>query len=436
MRFCRTRSSARSSTTACSRFAAACALLLGMGLSAPARAAPFIDEVTGTRRVCATGPDAAIARAERLAGEAAVVSASVLPNPEASIQHQRALIGPEERETIVGLSVPLGIGGRRFLLQDAAAARREQAEASARATLFESALAFREAYAAAVLDDARASALAEQQRTLDALAVTIGQLAQRGESAGYAVKRHETQARVHRRLLESMKARAAASRAVLEAWLGEEVTLAQTSLSDLAGGPRAQGAPSATHPRVESLEAAARASGIEVRAAHRSWVPDVTLFAGYRTITGGSEQPAHGFSASLTVPLTMFDHGQGEAAQAEASRARAQATAEALRRENTARLKASTRSLAVLEASLADLDRAVAEAASLETSATKLYAAGEATIAEVLDAFRAAEEARLARIDLAEEIVRARLAQMRAAGTQFDAALDQACGGAAKGAKQ
>ncbi len=173
-----------------------------------------------------------------------------------------------------------------------------------------------------------------------------------------------------------------------------------------------------------------------MRAAHRSWLPDVTVFAGYRTITGGTEPPAHGFSAIVTITLTMFDHGQGEAAQAEASRARALASAEALRRENAARLKASTRSLEVLEASVADLDRAVAEAASLGASAVKLYAAGEATLTEVLDAFRAAEEARLARIDLAEEIVRARLARMRAAGTQFDAALDQACGGPAKGAKE
>ena len=436
MRFPRSGRVTRSSTTVCSRFAAACAVLLTMGVSARARAEAPLDEATATRKVCTAGPAAEIARAERLAGEAAVVAAGVLPNPEASVQHQRALVGPAERETILGLSVPLGIGGRRFLLQDAAAARRDEAQATARATLFETALAFREAYAAAVLDEARASALAEQQSALETLAVTLGQLAQRGESAGYALKRQEMQASVHRRLLASMKARAAASRAVLAAWLGEEATLPPRALLDLAGGTRGKEAPVATHPRVEGFEAAARASGIEARAAHRTWIPDITLFAGYRTITGGTEQPAHGFSASLTIPLTMFDHGQGEAARAEASRACALASAEALRRENAARLKASTRSLEVLEASVADLDRAASEAASLSAGAVKLYAAGEATLTDVLDAFRAAEEARLARIDLAEEIVRARLARMRAAGTQFDAALDQACGGPAKGAKE
>lgn len=85
--------------------------------------------------------------------------------------------------------------------------------------------------------------------------------------------------------------------------------------------------------------------------------------------------------------------------------------------------------------SVADLDRAVAEAASLQTMSVTLYTAGEATLTELLDAYGAAEQARLARIELAEEIARARLARMRAAGTLFQPALDQACGAAAGGAR-
>ncbi len=424
------------STTVRSRFVAASAVLFTLGVSASSRATPAVDEVTGVHTVCTASPAVAAARAERLAGEAAVISASVLPNPQASIQHQRALSGSVEHETIIGASVPFGIGGRRFLLQDAASARREQAQAAGRFTLFDAAIAFREAYIAAVLDEARVAALEEQQRALDTLAVTIEGLAKRGESTAYSQKRHAAQANGHRRLLTSMKARAAASRINLEAWLGEEVTLPPISLSDLAGGKRENAATTATHPQIASYEAAARASAIEARAANRSWIPDVTVFAGYRTITGVSEQPAQGISMSVTIPLTMFDHGQGEAALAEANRARAQAAADSLRREQTVRLKAATNTLALLEASIADVDQAATDAASLGSSAVKLYAAGEATIAEVLDAFRAAEEAQLAGIELAEEITRARLARMKAAGTQFDKALDQACSGSVKGAVQ
>ena len=61
--------------------------------------------------------------------------------------------------------------------------------------------------------------------------------------------------------------------------------------------------------------------------------------------------------------------------------------------------------------------------------AMRLYGADEATITEVLDAYRAIEQAQLARLDSAEEIVAARLALMQAAGTQFDAELDRHCGG-------
>ena len=60
--------------------------------------------------------------------------------------------------------------------------------------------------------------------------------------------------------------------------------------------------------------------------------------------------------------------------------------------------------------------------------AVRLYAAGEASIAELLDGYRIAEQAQLARIEALGTVLNARLALMRASGTQFDAALDEACG--------
>jgi outer membrane protein TolC len=190
-----------------------------MAAGSSSLAAPPLDEVAATRRVCAEGPAAAAARAERLRGEAAVTAAGVLPNPSLSVQHQRTLSGPGESETVVGLSVPLGLGGQRFVLQDAA------------------------------------------------------------------------------------------------------------------------------------------------------------------------------------------------------------------------RAKATAARLGILEAGVAEIERAVVEAAALESQAGRLYAAGEASIAELLDALRAAEEAQLARIDLREEIALTRLAWMRATGTMLDATLDHACGDAAGGTR-
>jgi outer membrane protein, heavy metal efflux system len=438
MRFCHPVRDARRSTTTCSKLVAGCAIALSILVSSRARAAPPLDEIAGMRRVCIEGPAAVVARAERLRGEAAVTAAGVLPNPSLSIQHQRVLSGPSEQETVVGLSAPLGTSGRRFLLQAAARARREQALSDAHATRFDAALAFREAYVAAALDEARLAVLIRQQTSLDAMATTLERLSRGGESAAYDLLRQRTQARLHGRLLASMRARTAASRALLEVWTSEAVTLPPIDLVKLAGGPLAQGARvvAAQSPRIRSLEAAALARGLEAKAARRRWAPDVEVFAGYRVLSGAAQETGHGLSLGLTVPLTFFDHGQGEAAQADAERAVAEATAESLKREDAARAKAASARLDILEASVAELDLAVTEAAKLESQAGKLYAAGEASIVELLDASRAAEEAQLARVDLAEEIALARLAWMRAMGTLLDETLDSACGGAAGDEKQ
>src|SRR4051794_38138135 len=92
-----------------------------------APAADALEELALTRRVCQSAPGAAVARAEQARGDAAVAAAHVLPNPTLSAERQQRLTGSTELETILGISVPVGIGGRRFLLQDAAEARRDKA---------------------------------------------------------------------------------------------------------------------------------------------------------------------------------------------------------------------------------------------------------------------------------------------------------------------
>lgn len=359
-----------------------------------------------------------------------MTAAGVLPNPSLSLAHDRTLSGPGEHETVVGVSVPLGLSGRRFVLQEAARARREQALAGAQATVFEAALAFREAYVAAAVDQRRVQVLTEQQADLDALSTVIQGLAKGGEAAGYDLLRQQTQARLHRGLLDLAKARALASRSLLEVWTGLEVVLPPVELAALAGGSRRPNAAAGAvePPRVRSLEAESRASAIEARAARRRWAPDVDVFAGYRALTAGSET-GHGISLGLTVPLTLFDHGQGDAARADAEEQIARAEADRLRQQFKAQHKSARLRLEMLEASLAGAETASADANAIQAKARQLYAAGEATITELLETFRTAEAARLAQLELAEEIAVARLSLMRAAGTMFDGTLDKACGG-------
>jgi outer membrane protein TolC len=144
-------------------------------------------------------------------------------------------------------------------------------------------------------------------------------------------------------------------------------------------------------------------------------------------VVEGDAALARGLSLSLTIPLTFFDHGQGEAAQAEAEALSLEASADGLSRQQRAEASAARARLQELSSGVADLGQARNDARELLTQAQRLYAAGEASITEMLEAFRAAEEAQLAELDRAFEIALARLSVMRATGTMFDATLDRAC---------
>jgi outer membrane protein TolC len=417
----------------CARLAGALVVLFIGVLSPQSRATPALGEVEATRRVCATGSSVAIARAQRLRGRAEVTAADVLPNPSLVAEHQRSFSGPAESETIVGVSLLLGVGGRRFLMQDAAEERQRQGDAGARVTLFESAIAFREAYARAAVEQARFILLSERQTLLDDLSKTIQMLLRGGEAAGYDLGRQKAQAAMHRSVVTSTKARASAARVALEAWTGGSFSVSvdthQLVTADLPS--RRPALPPTA--RVAELEADARASANEARAAGRKWVPDLEVFAGYRRLRTELET-GHGISLGLTVPVTFFDHGQGDAARADAAHDLALASAAKVRREQDAELGAAAILLQGLKEALASAESAAKQAADVEAEARQLYAAGEASITELLEAFRSTEEAELARLAMVEEIARTRLRAMRASGSLFDAKLDSACGGGRRSA--
>lgn len=415
-------------STQLSVFAVTC--LLGTRASAT----PLPDEISATRQVCARGPDHALLRAHRQRGEAEAKAAAVLPNPSLVVEHDRSVTGPIERETVIGVAVPIGLGGRRSLFQEVASARKTEANADAQVALFESALAFREAYVSAVIDRARLEVLIDHQKLLDGLSSVIKGLVKGGEAAGYDVLRQRTQARTHRRMLEAARGRAAESQAALAEWTGADVTLPATPVWALAAGAAGPG-PSTTpntSPRVRSLESASRAFNLEARAARRRWVPELELFAGYRALELGAEV-GHGLSFGVTLPITFFDHGQGDAARADAQGELARASADRLRRHLDAQITAARRRIEQLTVGVADSTMAEADAAALQRESMRLYTAGEATITELLEAFDAAEQARLRQLELAEELARSRLALMRAAGSMFDAKLDHDCGANGRG---
>jgi len=414
-------------TTSCSRAAlrAATALLLLAPGARGQAALSAASEVELTLRICRSGPAVSTARAERALGAAEVRAIEPLQNPSLLLTHQQTLSGPTDRETVVGAELPFSISGRRGLLRSAARAKQRASDARARADLFEMALDFREAFAFAVVEHERSVVMAQHQQALEELARVLEQLTSRGEAAQYDVGRHRAEGRLHARALASTRVRAEAARRRLALWLDGPID-----------GPLNIGALAPTrvvpqqvsqHPEIRVLHETSLAAGLESDAAGRRWVPDPQIFAGYRQVASEAGT-GHGLSLGLEVPLTFFEHGQGAATRARAEQQLADARAVRLERQFSQELSAAAATLGPLEAALKQAELSVTDTEQLKQNARALYSAGEASITELLDAYRTGESAALDRLQALEELLAARLAVMRAAGKQFDPQLDASCG--------
>jgi cobalt-zinc-cadmium efflux system outer membrane protein len=420
-------SSARTTTRCSNRVLVATlsSAVLLLSPRAPAQTVKRPPELELTLRVCRSGPSRATARAERGVGQAEVGAIEPAQNPSLVLEHQQTLQGFNERETIVGAEIPVALSGRRGVLRDAARARQKVSNARADADTLETALDFREAYSEAAIEQSRVLVLREQQKALESLTSVLEQLAARGESATYDVRRHKAEFRLHARTLASAEVRATAAAQRLAIWLDQPVD-AGSLVADADAGASTARAEKSQHPDVAVLRSTAQAAELEAEAARRRWVPEPEVFAGYRQI-GAGDQTGHGVSLGLSIPLP-FERGRGAASKARAERVLAEARAERLQRQHDAVLRVAVTRVRMLETLLREAEQTVKDAAELIDGARRLYGAGEASIAEVLDAYRTGEKAALDRLAALEELLTARLAVMRASGKQFDRELDAACG--------
>lgn len=417
----------RSTCTRCLRACGALGVALAVCQPAFAEEPQRGSVRDGVLQVCSQGPDRARAAALLEQGRAIRVAAQVSDNPALIAQHGSMLEGPQDRETVVGLQLPVVVSGRRGLLREAAAARIRQAGFQSTDVLLRAALDVRELHARAAIAEARRRILARQQTALDALATVVTALAKSGETATYDATRQQLEADTHRRQLVAAAADANSLRAELEAWTNLRFALAEAELPDSPRRPAADTRSANRHPRLRALDAAARADGLEARAARRRAVPDPLLFAGYRRLETDADV-AHGIALGLTLPLPVFDAGAGQSARARADLLTTRAAMAVERRRLTARAQAVRARLAALETELGSAPPPLT-AERMRKGAAQLYAAGEMPMSALLDAYQAAESAELSRLALLEQLAAAQIELMGLLGTQFDPELDRACGG-------
>jgi outer membrane protein TolC len=400
-------------------------------LAEPAPAGPRgLAESTLLTRFCQSSPTRSAARALVAQGQAAVDDAAVLPNPTLILEHNRSFTASEDTETVIGLGIPLGIGGRRFLLSDAADERLAERKAHARAAMVARALALEEALVRATAARKRSELLGTQHAELVAIGVTIEGLEKGGEAAPLDRARHALAVDLHAERLTLAKSAAASARAQLRAYVDEEVDLSALDLSAIAAVPPPAPA-SSPGPTVQSLDATLRATDLEIDAAERRWIPDLELFLGYRHVTteaGPATDAGHGIALRLGFPLTFFDHGQGEVSVLAARLAATRAERELVVQTKRGETAAADAALEALGPARPAAGSTAERATKLRAQAKTLYLAGQGSLTDVLVAADLDESSALSRIDLDEARAMARIAKMRAAESLFEANLDHACG--------
>jgi outer membrane protein, heavy metal efflux system len=258
----------------------------------------------------------------------------------------------------------------------------------------------------------RGESLARWRARLEQALGVTAKLVEAGEAAGYDRRRLEREVQAARLRAEASEADAARSREILAGWMelpaGELrinaslVPAGVPPLETLAAGVDAR-------PDVAALEAQAGAFDSERRAAERAWIPDLTVGAGQKRVEESGRSDS-GLLLSFSVPLPLFDRGRAAAAQARSN-------ADAARAERELRLAHARRQLrgtwqqarALREAAERAAGDGIAGSRELSRIAETAYRGGEASLLELLDAYRAELEAETSALDLA---LRARMARI------------------------
>ncbi|MBX2802570.1 MAG: TolC family protein [Myxococcales bacterium] len=340
----------------------------------------------------------AVASSEREASAARAAS-HLAPSPvqaDVAARHEEAR-GPAGATTrVVGASVTVDLGLSPLWEGRAARLRGRGGEHELRAVALQSVCELRRGAVELWAADASQVAGAHAQRRLDALLAAVTGLAGAGEASGHARDRTALSVAVHRVVVAEQGGALAAWRARVEALVGRPVpgvelwpvpplpTLEETS------------AALADHPELEALRAYRDAEARAVTAARADQLPDLTVWAGRRwdaPPAGGQATPGFEIGGTLGVPWT--DGGRATRRRSAADQASAQA--------RLVRAEAERMAAAVGAWERADRLRRIdlgdaPDPDALWGAAMERYAAGEASLDELLQTAAAVEQGALSRV--------------------------------------
>jgi cobalt-zinc-cadmium efflux system outer membrane protein len=355
------------------------------------------------------------AQAGRVAqAESTVTEAALLPNPTLTLGRERiGTAGGNATERTVQVSQTFDVSGRRALRREAASQRLDAARLGSQDRRLATIAEVRQAFAETLHRERTKAAAGRWFQRIEAATLVVAQLAQAGEVSGYDRRRFEREAQTARARLSGARADAMRSRERLAALAGkqpEEVThLAGELLPEAPPTLDTAQAGLRRRPDLASLVAQADAFERERQAAERGWIPDLTLGIGQKRVEESGRNDS-GLVLGVSVAIPLFDRGQ-------AAEQRSRAQAQTLRAEHAlslARAEAELRGVwhqaaELRQAGEAFRQQSLTSSRELSHIAEAAYRAGEASLLELLDAYRAELDAETTALDLA---LRARLARI------------------------
>ncbi len=338
------------------------------------------------------------------AARAEVLAAGVRPDPTIAFDREE-VFGEDGSVPTSYLRVvwPLDVSGRRGRRVAAArvgvAAAKADVAATTLALVVEGVRVFRQAAYARL----RVELLAAERGALARAVEIVRRRAGAGDAAGYEVRRLELELAAYDDLTASAQIELQVARRQLGAVVGDG------ELVDAAGE-----LPVPPAPALDELLAglfdhrgdyqAARlrrdAADADHRVADRAWVPALSLTGGVMTADLGDET-AVGYVAGISMSLPLFDRGAVGHARARAARRAADAEVRILERRAPAAVRLAhdvlvARIEQARHLATDQLDHLDALLQAVETG----YREGAAGIVELLDAHRAARDARLRALEL------------------------------------
>jgi outer membrane protein, heavy metal efflux system len=344
-----------------------------------------------------------------------VAAARTRPNP--TVAYDREQVFPDGgalATNYLRLTLPLEISGRRSARVGAATAEVNAIVAEGDGARFALVMQGLRTFRTAAYERARLELLRSERAALVKAVEVVRKRTTAGSASGYDLQRVELELAAYDDQIVAAQTQLAAARIELGALVGQPDGVDAAGTLDIPQDPPAIAAlladPLTARADYRATAARLEASERLMRAARRSWIPDLGLTAGLMSEAIDPDTEARGYTAGVSLSLPLFDHGQADRARALAQRRAAEADRLVIARTVSTTVRTRHQTLAQTIARARTLARdQLGRLDQLLRSAETAYRDGGGNIVELLDAYTAARDARLRDLDLRRD---ARLAEI------------------------